>query len=386
MKNFDILVCTSAGVEAVTKRELYKLGVTDCPATDGRLCFRGDLADVISCNINLRTADRVLIKIAEFDASTFDELFDGVFAINWRDWLSVDQRVVVSAKSVKSKLFALSSLQSLAKKAIVEKLKKSYKVATIDEQGSEAKIEISLKNDVATVCIDTSGAGLHKRGYRDLVGAAPLKETIAAAMIMLSVWNPDRPFVDLFCGSGTLPIEAAMIGLNIAPNMNRDFAVQGFKFFDQQVFDNVLQKAKDNVVDRQLKIMGFDIDKGAISLSLRHARRAGVENHIHFQQQDFKDFSTKHKYGVIVSNPPYGERLMTEKEVRFLYKDLRAKFVTLPDWSMGLLTSYYNFEQAFGKKADKNRKFFNSNLECHYYQYLGARPPKQKEADSQTEN
>ena len=386
MKNFDILVCTSAGVEAVTKRELYKLGITDCPATDGRLCFKGDLEDIISCNVNLRTADRVLIKIAEFEAQTFDDLFDGVFAINWRDWLSVDQRVVVSAKSVKSKLFALSSLQSLAKKAIVEKLKKSYKVATIDEQGNEAKIEISLKNDIATVCIDTSGAGLHKRGYRDLVGAAPLKETIASAMIMLSVWNPDRPFVDLFCGSGTLPIEAAMIGLNIAPNANRNFAVQGFKFFDQQVFDQVLQKAKDNVVDRQLKIMGFDIDKGAISLSLRHARRAGVESHIHFQQQDFKDFSTKNKYGVIVSNPPYGERLMTEKEVRFLYKDLRTKFDSLPDWSMGLLTSYYNFEKAYGKKADKNRKFFNSNLECHYYQYLGARPPKQKEVDTQTEN
>jgi len=378
MKNLDILVCTSAGVEAVTKRELFKLGINDCPATDGRLAFKGDLQDLCECNVNLRTADRVLIKIAEFSAETFDELFDGVFAINWRDWLSVDQRVVVSAKSVKSKLFALSSLQSLGKKAIVEKLKKSYRVGTIDEKGSEAKIEISLKNDLATICIDASGDGLHKRGYRDLVGAAPLKETLAAAMIMLSVWNPDRPFVDLFCGSGTLPIEAAMIGLNVAPNVNRNFAMQNFKFFDNAVLEQTLQKARDSVEERPLKIFGFDIDQNAISLSLRHAKRAGVQEYIHFQRQDFKDFSSKSKYGVIVSNPPYGERLMTEKEVRFLYKDLRAKFDSLDSWSMGVLTSYYNFEKSFGKKADKNRKFFNSNLECHYYQYLGPKPPKQE--------
>ena len=377
MKNLDILVCTSAGVEAVTKRELFKLGISECPAIDGRLAFKGDLKDLCECNVNLRTADRVLIKVAEFSAETFDNLFDGVFAINWRDWLAVDQRVVVSAKSVKSKLFALSSIQSLGKKAIVEKLKKSYKISTVQESGCEAKIEISVKNDVATVCIDASGDGLHKRGYRDLVGAAPLKETIAAAMIMLSVWNPDRPFVDLFCGSGTLPIEAAMIGLNIAPNANRNFAMQNFKFFDTAVYSQTLEKARDSIVERPLRIMGFDIDKNAISLSLRHAKRAGVQDHIHFQRQDFKDFSSKDRYGVIVSNPPYGERLMTEKEVRFLYKDLHAKFATLNDWSMGVLTSYYNFEKAFGKKADKNRKFFNSNLECHYYQYLGARPPKQ---------
>ena len=264
MKNLDILVCTSAGVEAVTKRELFKLGISECPATDGRLAFKGDLKDLCECNVNLRTADRVLIKVAEFSAETFDDLFDGVFAINWRDWLAVDQRVVVSAKSVKSKLFALSSIQSLGKKAIVEKLKKSYKISTVQESGCEAKIEISVKNDVATVCIDASGDGLHKRGYRDLVGAAPLKETIAAAMIMLSVWNPDRPFVDLFCGSGTLPIEAAMIGLNIAPNANRNFAMQNFKFFDTAVYSQTLEKARDSIVEGPLRIMGFDIDKNAI--------------------------------------------------------------------------------------------------------------------------
>ncbi|MBQ9715039.1 MAG: class I SAM-dependent RNA methyltransferase [Clostridia bacterium] len=383
MDKFDILVCTSAGVEAVTKRELYKLGITDCPATDGRLAFKGDLKTICDCNVSLRTADRVLIKIAEFGAQTFDDLFDGIFAIDWRDWVAVNQRVVVSAKSVKSKLFALSSIQSLGKKAIVEKLKKAYKVGSVDENGTTVKIEISLKNDVVTVCIDSSGDGLHKRGYRDLVGAAPLKETLAAAMIMFSVWNPDRPFVDLFCGSGTLPIEATMIGLNIAPNVNRDFAVQNFKFFEQDVLDEVRLKARDSVVERPLRIMGFDIDKNAISLSMRHAKRAGVQDYIHFQRQDFKDFSSKDRYGVIVSNPPYGERLMTEKEVRFLYKDLHAKFATLNDWSMGVLTSYYNFEKVFGKKADKNRKFFNSNLECHFYQYLGARPPKKQRDENQ---
>lgn len=325
--------------------------------------------------MNLRTADRILIKLCDFKAETFDELFDGIYAFNWQDYVAKDQKIIVVAKSVKSKLFATSAIQSLSKKAIAEKLKKSLKTSSLAESGAEMKIEVSLKNDVATLSIDTSGAGLHKRGYRDFVGAAPLKETLAAALVMLSVWNPDRPFADLFCGSGTLPIEAAMIGLNIAPCVNRAFAINGFKFFDDKVFDEVIAEAKANETMRELKISGFDVDDKAISLSLRHAKRCGVDKHIHFQRQDFKDFSSKMRYGVIVSNPPYGERLMSERAVRFLYKDLHAKFDTLNDWSLGILTAYYDFEKAYGKKADKNRKFFNSNLECHFFQYLGAKPP-----------
>lgn len=378
MHLFDITACTSFGVESATKAELRRMGYGDCPAVDGRLTFKGSLKDVLRCNINLRTADRILIKVAEFGAETFDDLFDGVSAVRWKDYIALGQKITVAAKSVKSKLFALSAIQSLTKKAVAENLKKSYKTAVLEESGAEIKIEVSIKNDIAVLSLDTSGAGLHKRGYRDLVGAAPLKETVAAAMILLSVWNPDRPFVDLFCGSGTLPIEAAMIGQNIAPCVDRTFAINGWKFFDRKLFDEVAEEARDGVKPRELKIMGFDIDENAVSLSLRHARRCGVENSIHFQRQDFKDFSSKAKYGVIVSNPPYGERLMNDRQVRFLYKDLRAKWESLDEWSMGLLTSYYDFEGAFGKKADKNRKLFNANLECHFYQYLGARPPKKQ--------
>ncbi len=378
MNEFEIVACSSFGVESVTKRELVKMGFENCPAVDGRITFKGSLKDVLRCNVNLRTADRILIKLCEFKADTFDGLFDGIYAFEWKDFVSVDQKITVVAKSVKSKLFATSAIQRLTKKAVAEKLKKSYKTSVLAENGAEMKIEVSLKNDVATVSLDTSGMGLHKRGYRDLVGAAPLKETLAAALVMLSVWNSDRPFADLFCGSGTLPIEAAMIGLNIAPCINRTFAINGWKFFDGKIFDEVVQEAKANQIERELKIFGFDIDDNAISLSMRHAKRCGVEKYIHFQRQDFKDFSSKLRYGVIVSNPPYGERLMSEKEVRFLYKDLHAKFDTLNDWSLGVLTSYYDFEKAFGKKADKNRKFFNSNLECHFFQYLGAKPPINK--------
>ena len=378
MENFEILACSAAGVEAVTKRELFKLGYGDAPASFGRISFNGTLKDVLMCNVNLRTADRILIKIAQFSALTFDDLFEGVKAVCWKDFMSADQRVVVAAKSVNSKLFAVSAIQSLAKKAIAENLQKAFGLNRLSESGSEMKVEVSLKDDVATVCIDTSGAGLHKRGYRDLVGSAPLKETLAAAIIMLSVWNPDRPFVDLFCGSGTLPIEAAMIGLNMAPSLNRDFAVCNWKFFDKNVFDEVREEALSKICDRELSIAGYDIDKSAVSQAMRHMRRCGLEGKIHFQQRDFKDFSSKKKYGVIISNPPYGERLCSQKEVRELYSSLGKKFEELDTWSMGIITSYYDFERALGKKADKNRKLFNSNLECRFFQYLGPKPQQAK--------
>lgn len=375
MKNLQIAACAAFGVESVTKRELSNLGITDCPAVDGRLIFHGDMRDVLRCNVNLRTADRILIKAGEFAAETFDDLFEGVYGLDWREFASSDQRITVTAKSVKSKLSALGAVQSVAKKALVEKLKKSYGIGSLEESGSEMKVEISLKNDVACVWLDTSGVGLHKRGYRALVGAAPLKETLAAALIMLSVWNPDRAFADLFCGSGTLPIEAAMIGLNMAPGLNRRFAVLDWKICDESVYNSVREEAKDAIKIRPLKIYGFDIDKEAVSLAMKHASLCGVEKYVHLQRQDFRDFSSKQRYGVIVSNPPYGERLMTQNEVSRLYADLADKFFALKDWSLGVITSYYAFERAFGKKADKNRKFFNSNIECRYYQYLGPKPP-----------
>lgn len=375
MKNLKIEVCTSFGVESVTKRELSDLGYGELAAVDGRVAFDGDIADVLRCNVNLRTADRVLVCVGKFECATFDELFDGIFALDWAALTFSDQKLIVTAKSVKSTLSATGAICSVAKKAVVEKLKKQRKTSVVAESGAEMKIEVALKENVATISLDTSGIGLHKRGYRDLVGAAPLKETLAAALIKLSVWNADRPFVDLFCGSGTLPVEAAMIGLDIAPNANRTFAVQGWKMFDNTEMKRVLDEAKSKTKDRPLKISGFDIDENAISLAMRHAERAGVRDKIHFQRQDFKDFSSKNRYGVIISNPPYGERLMTEKSVRKLYADLAQKFFSLKDWSLGILSGYYDFERAFGKRADKNRKLFNGDLECRFFQYLGQKPP-----------
>ena len=366
------------GLEALVAAELKRIGIAPETVADARVTFLGDETAMARACLWLRTAERVLMEIGTFEAKTFEALFEGVKAVCWKDFMSADQRVVVAAKSVNSKLFAVSAIQSLAKKAIAENLQKAFGLNRLSESGSEMKVEVSLKDDVATVCIDTSGAGLHKRGYRDLVGSAPLKETLAAAIIMLSVWNPDRPFVDLFCGSGTLPIEAAMIGLNIAPSLNRDFAVCNWKFFDKKIFDEVREEALSKICDRELSIAGYDIDKSAVSQAMRHMRRCGLEGKIHFQQRDFKDFSSKKKYGVIISNPPYGERLCSQKEVRELYSSLGKKFEELDTWSMGIITSYYDFERALGKKADKNRKLFNSNLECRFFQYLGPKPQQAK--------
>ncbi len=372
----NIEVAVASGIEAVCKRELTRLGYNPSGANFGRIEFSGDYTDVLRANVFLRTANRVRIVLAKFKAETFDELFDGIFSMRWQDIVTRDGRIIVNAKSQSSKLFALRSIQSITKKAIISKLASTLG-GSFDESGAVYDVEVSLCGDVATVTLDTSGEGLHKRGYRTYLGDAPIRETLAAAMIELSVWNPDRAFIDPFCGSGTIPIEAAMIGLNIAPCMNRNFACESFKNVPN-VRELVQQEAQHSICDRVLHISGFDINKDAVKLAQKHAERAGVKDKIHLQVGDMKDVSSRFSHGVIVTNPPYGERLMDEAELKILYRDFGAMTRKLDEWCVYAITSYRAFEKYFGARADRVRKLYNSELECNFYQYL-ASPPKKSD-------
>ena len=372
-----ICVTSASGIEAVTKRELYKIiGKEDLSAINGRIKFEGDESDVVKCNLNLRTGNRVEIVLGGFKAETFDDLFDGVKSIPFEEYIDRDGKIIVSAKSVQSKLFAYSVIQSVSKKAICERLCKKYGVNELNESGARYKIEVAALKDYVTVTLDTSGDGLHRRGYRGLVGEAPLKETLAAALVELSVWNKTRPFADLFCGTGTIPIEACMIALNIPAGLNRGFDFQNWKRFDKKIFDRAAEEAKANIVtDADLRISGFDIDDKQLKLARKHAELAGVDKYIHFQRADMRDFSSRFSHGVIISNPPYGERLSDRKEVEKLYRDYGKKVASLDDWCAYTLTPVDDFERLFGKKADKKRKIYNGKIECCYYSHL-APPPK----------
>ena len=363
----NIEVAVASGIEAVCKRELLRLGYSPSGANYGRIEFEGDYKDVLRANVFLRTANRVRIVLAKFKAETFDDLFDGIFAMRWQDVATRDGRIIVNAKSQSSKLFALRSIQSITKKAIISKLASTLG-GSFDESGAVYDVEVSLYGDVATVTLDTSGEGLHKRGYRTYLGDAPIRETLAAAMIELSVWNPDRAFIDPFCGSGTIPIEAALIGLNIAPCMNRNFACESFKNAPN-VRELVQQEAQDSIRDKVLHISGFDINKDAIKLAQKHAERAGVKDKIHLQVGDMREVSSRFSHGVIVTNPPYGERLMDEAELKILYKDFGAMTRKLDEWCVYAITSYRAFEKYFGARADKVRKLYNSENKCNFYQY-----------------
>lgn len=373
----EICVTSASGIEAVTKRELYKIiGKEDLSAINGRIKFEGDESDVAKCNLNLRTGNRVEIVLGGFKAETFDDLFDGVKSIPFEEYIDRDGKIIVSAKSVQSKLFAYSAIQSVSKKAICERLCKKYGVNELNESGARYKIEVAALKDYVTVTLDTSGDGLHRRGYRGLVGEAPLKETLAAALVELSVWNKTRPFADLFCGTGTIPIEACMIALNIPAGLNRSFDFQNWKRFDKKIFDRAAEEAKANIVtDADLRISGFDIDDKQLKLARKHAELAGVDKYIHFQRADMRDFSSRFSHGVIISNPPYGERLSDRKEVEKLYHDYGKKVALLDDWCAYTLTPVDDFERLFGKKADKKRKIYNGKIECCYYSHL-APPPK----------
>lgn len=375
----EICVTSASGIEAVTKRELYKIiGKEDLSAINGRIKFEGDESDVAKCNLNLRTGNRVEIVLGGFKAETFDDLFEGIKAIPFEEYICRDGKIIVNAKSVQSKLFAYSAIQSVSKKAICERLCKKFGVNELNESGARYKIEVAALKDYVTVTLDTSGDGLHRRGYRGLVGEAPLKETLAAALVELSVWNKSRPLADLFCGTGTIPIEACMIALNIPAGLNRGFDFQNWKCFDKKIFDRAAEEAKANIVtDADLRIGGFDIDDKQLKLARKHAELAGVDNYIHFQRADMRDFSSRFSHGVIISNPPYGERLSDRKEVEKLYRDYGKKVASLDDWCAYTLTPVDDFERLFGKKADKKRKIYNGKIECCYYSHLAPPPKKQ---------
>lgn len=375
----EICVTSASGIEAVTKRELYKIiGKEDLSAINGRIKFDGDESDVAKCNLNLRTGNRVEIVLGGFKAETFDDLFEGIKAIPFEEYICRDGKIIVNAKSVQSKLFAYSAIQSVSKKAICERLCKKFGVNELNESGARYKIEVAALKDYVTVTLDTSGDGLHRRGYRGLVGEAPLKETLAAALVELSVWNKSRPLADLFCGTGTIPIEACMIALNIPAGLNRGFDFQNWKCFDKKIFDRAAEEAKANIVtDADLRIGGFDIDDKQLKLARKHAELAGVDKYIHFQRADMRDFSSRFSHGVIISNPPYGERLSDRKEVEKLYRDYGKKVASLDDWCAYTLTPVDDFERLFGKKADKKRKIYNGKIECCYYSHLAPPPKKQ---------
>ncbi len=369
--NLELSVTSASGIEAVTKRELEGLGYAPSGAIYGRISFNGNYRDVGRANLMLRTANRVYVNVARFHAETFDELFEGVKNIPWQSILPKNARVIVNAKSFKSKLFALTSIQKITKKAIV------VAMGSLFESGGTYTLEVVINEDEVLVALDTSGVALHKRGYRSYVGEAPLRETLAAAIILLSVWKWDRPFIDPFCGSGTLPIEAALIGTNTAPGLNRDFAFQNF-IKAPEIITSLREEARDLIVnDRELRISGFDINKDAIALSLKHAQNAGMQNKIHFQVADMRSLRSRFSHGVIITNPPYGERLLNDNEVRALYADFGKVYRSLDEWSAYVITSYDNFEKYFGARSDKTRKLYNSELECKLYRYLGA-PPKRR--------
>lgn len=372
------LIATSAfGIESVTARELSDLGMRQIQTSNGRIDFVGDARDLIRANLWLRTADRVLICLAQFRAVTFEELFEGVFAIDWADILPENARIHMVGKSVKSGLFSVPDCQSITKKAIVEKLKKRYHRQIFEEDGAEYRISVSILKDEVSITLDTSGAGLHKRGYRSLAGEAPLKETLACAMLLLSFWKPGRLLIDPMCGSGTIPIEAAMISLNRAPGLRRKFCCEEWEFLPSAVFDEERQRAQEMMrKEADLCIFGSDINPKAVELAQLHAQEAGVEDFVRFKQQNVKDFYSKQEYGFIITNPPYGERLGESRDAERLYTELGHVFSCLNTWSLYLITSNPYFEKRFGRKADKRRKLYNGRLECQYYQYLGPKPPR----------
>jgi len=379
MAEFELIATAAFGVESLVGRELAQLGYTRQKIENGRVVFWGDERAICRTNLWLRHAERVLIKVGEFKATTFEELFQGTKALPWPDWLPEKANFPVEGKSGKSTLFSVSDCQAIAKKAIVEKMKQRYKVQWFEESGPRYTVEVALLKDIATLTIDTSGAGLHKRGYRQLVGKAPLKETLAAGLVNLSRWKPEYPLIDPFCGTGTIPIEAALMGLNMAPGLQRRFISEQWPNIRTQMWQEARQEAQDLIKKEQkLDIAGFDIDPQVLKLARYHAEKAGVAAHIHFQQRAVADLQSKKKYGYLVCNPPYGERLEEQKAVEKLYKEMGKVFARLDTWSWNILVTNPRFEALFGKKSDKNRKLYNGRIECHYYQYFGPRPPKIK--------
>lgn len=381
IKEFELFAPCHFGLESVLKREITDLGYEITEVVDGRVSFKGDAAAIARCNVFLRTTERVMLKVGGFKAITFDELFEKTKALPWENFIPNDGKFwVKKASSIKSKLFSPSDIQSIVKKAIVDRLSGKYNILRFPEDGSEYPIRITILKDEVTVGLDTSGDSLHKRGYRKLTVKAPITETLAAALISLTPWKKDRILIDPFCGSGTIPIEAAMIGLNIAPGMSRDFQAMSWdNILSKSLFTNAKKEAMD-LVDRnsKLSIQGYDLDPSALDAARGNLVLAGLEGSIHFQQRDMRDISSAKKYGFIITNPPYGERLAEKAAMPQLYKEMGEAFARLDEWSYYIITGFEDAPKYFGRKPDKNRKIYNGMMKTYFYSYQGAKPPRQK--------
>lgn len=379
MEQWTLMAPCHFGLESVLKREIYDLGYEITEVQDGKVIYTGDPEAVCLSNIHLRTAERVLLVVGRFPATTFEELFQGIKEIQWEKWLPKNAKFwVTKASSVKSKLFSPSDIQSITKKAMVERMKGYYKLNWFPEDGPAFPLRIFIMKDEVTVTIDTTGASLHKRGYRTETGKAPISETLAAALIMLTPWRGDRILVDPFCGSGTFPIEAAMIAANMAPGMRRHFTAEAWTdLIPREMWTEAKADAEAEVnLDIETDIQGYDIDGDVVKIARQNARRAGVESLIHFQQRPLKELHHPKKYGFIITNPPYGERLEDKSALPPLYQDIGRVYQNLDAWSMFLITSYEDAERYIGKKAQKNRKIYNGMIKTYFYQFLGPKPPK----------
>ena len=379
MRQWELIAPCHFGLEAVLKREIMDLGYEISQVEDGKVTFYGDEQAVAYANMFLRTAERILLKVGQFSACTYDELFENTKALPWEEYIPANGKFwIKKASSIKSKLFSPSDIQSIMKKAMVERLKKKYKKEWFEEDGASFPVRVSLMKDVVTVAIDTTGVSLHKRGYRKLQSKAPISETLAAALIMLTPWKKDRILVDPFCGSGTFLIEAAMMASNIAPGINRSFLAEDWKeLIPRKHWYDALEEAQD-LVDAHLymDLQGFDIDGEVVKNARENAAAAGVDHLIHFQQREVAKLRHPKKYGFIITNPPYGERLEDKKMLPDLYRQIGQVYQGLDSWSMFLITSYEDAERYIGRKADKNRKIYNGMIRTYYYQYLGPKPPK----------
>ena len=378
---YELFAPCHFGLEAVLKREIIDLGYEVTEVVDGRVSFKGDEEAIARCNVFLRTTERVMLKVGSFKAVTFDELFEKTKALPWENFIPKDGKFwVKKASSIKSKLFSPSDIQRIVKKAIVDRLSGKYNILRFPEDGSEYPIRITILKDEVTVGLDTSGESLHKRGYRRLTVKAPITETLAAALISLTPWKKDRLLIDPFCGSGTRPIEAALIGLNIAPGMKRDFQAMAWdNILPKSLFKEAKKEAED-LIDRETKlsIQGYDLDTSALDAARGNLALAGLEGNIHFQQRDMRDISSAKKYGFIITNPPYGERLEEKEAMPKLYREMGKAFQKLDEWSYYIITGFEDAPKYFGRKPDKNRKIYNGMMKTYFYSYQGAKPPRQR--------
>lgn len=381
---FQLIAPCHFGLEAVLKREIRDLGYEIIQVEDGKVTFAGDAAAICRANIFLRTTERILIKIGSFRATTFDELFEGTKALPWEQWIPENGRFwVTKATSIKSKLFSPTDIQSIMKKAMVERMKTQYHTEWFPEDGASFPIRVTIMKDEVVIGLDTSGDSLHKRGYRKATVKAPITETLAAALILLTPWNRDRILVDPFCGSGTFPIEAAMIGADIAPGMNRSFTAENWPhLIPKKHWYDAIDEAENRIIrDIQMDIQGYDISHNTIAAAMENATLAEVDHLIHFQQRPVSELSHRKKYGFIITNPPYGQRLENEEDMPALYREIGEAYRRLDSWSMYLITAYEKAERFIGSKATKNRKIYNGMMKSHFYQYMGSKPPKRPRID-----